>query len=61
MRKKTAGLEIDIEAKSQEIIDSLGSKIDYYKQYLKTARKEKTSDYEALNTLFRETLKEVWE
>jgi len=34
--------------------------IDYYEQYLKTVRKEKTSDYDLLNTLFREILKEIW-
>ena len=60
LEKKTAGLEIDIEPKSQVIIDFLRNNIDYYEQYLKTVRKEKTSDYEALNNLFRETLKEVW-
>jgi predicted nucleotidyltransferase len=61
LEKKTSGLEIDIEPKSQVIIDFLGSKIDYYEQYLKSVRKEKTSDYEALNNLFRETLKDVWD
>ena len=60
LEKKTAGMEIDIEPKSQVIIDFLRNKIDYYEQYLKIVRKEKTSDYEALNNLFRETLKEVW-
>jgi len=61
LEKKTAGLEIDIEPKSQVIIDFLSGKIDYYELYLKSVRKEKASDYEALNTLFRETLKEVWD
>lgn len=61
LEKKTAGLEIDIEPKSPVIIDFLRSKIDYYEQYLKTVKKGKASDYEALNTLFRETLKEVWD
>ena len=60
LEKKTAGLEIDIEPKSPVIIDFLKNKTTHYEQYLKTVRKEKTSDYEALNVLFRETLKEVW-
>lgn len=60
LEKKTAGLEIDIEPKSPVIIDFLKSKVDYYTQYLKTVRKEKMSDYDALNVLFREILKEVW-
>lgn len=60
LKKKTAGLEIDIEPKSPIIIDFLKDKIDYYEQYLKTVRKEKESDYASLNVLFRETLKEVW-
>jgi len=58
--KKTAGLEIDIEPKSPLVLGFLGSKISYYEQYLKTVRKEETSNYDSLNTLFRETLKEVW-
>ena len=58
--KKTSGLEIDIEPKSPIITDFLKSKIDYYEQYLKTVRKEKPSDYDLLNALFREILKEVW-
>lgn len=58
--KKTSGLEIDIEPKSQIIIDFLGSRIEHYEQYLKTVRKDKKSDYEPLNSLFRESLKEVW-
>lgn len=58
--KKTSGLEIDIEPKSQVIIDFLGSKIEYYELYLKTIRQDKNSGYETLNLLFRETLKEVW-
>ncbi|MFZ5987388.1 MAG: nucleotidyltransferase domain-containing protein [Bacillota bacterium] len=60
LEKKTAGLEIDIGPKSPVIIDFLKSKIDHYEQYLKTVRKEKMSDHEALNVLFHETLKEVW-
>lgn len=60
LAKKTAGLEIDIEPKSPIIIDYLKSKIDYYEQYLKTAKKEKTSDYELLNNLFRNTLNTLW-
>ncbi len=60
LEKKTAGLEIDIEPKSPAIIHFLKSKINYYEQYLKTLRKEKTSDYTALNVLFRETLKDAW-
>ncbi|WP_313561829.1 nucleotidyltransferase domain-containing protein [Ruminiclostridium cellobioparum] len=58
--KKTSGLEIDIEPKSQIIIDFLGSRIEHYEQYLKTVRKDKKSDYEPLNLLFRESLKKVW-
>lgn len=46
--KKTSGLEIDIEPKSQIIIDFLGSRIEHYEQYLKTVRKDKKSDYEPL-------------
>lgn len=60
LEKKTAGLEIDIEPKSPVIIDFLKNKITHYEQYLKAVRKEKTPDYEALNVLFRETLKEAW-
>ncbi|NLN66281.1 MAG: nucleotidyltransferase domain-containing protein [Clostridiaceae bacterium] len=60
LEKKTASLEIDIEPKSPVIIDFLKEKLTHYEQYLKTVRKVKTSDYEALNILFRETLKEVW-
>lgn len=60
LEKKTAGLEIDIEPQSPIIIDFLKNKITHYDRYLKTVRKEKTSDYETLNILFRETLKEVW-
>ncbi len=60
LEKKTAGLEIDIEPKSPVIIDFLKNKITHYEQYLKTVRKEKSSDYEALNILYRETLREVW-
>ncbi len=58
--KKTSGLEIDIEPKSPIIINFLSSKIEHFEQYLKTVRKDKKSDYEALNSLFREILKEVW-
>ncbi len=57
LEKKTAGLEIDIEPKSPIIIDFFKSKIDYYEKYLKTVKKEKTADYEALNILFRETVR----
>lgn len=57
--KKTAGLEIDIEPKNAAIIDFLKNKITHYEQYLKTVKKEKKSDYDALNALFRETLKKV--
>jgi len=60
LEKKTSGSEIDIEPKSLIITDFLKSKIDCYEQYLKTIRKEKTSDYDLLNALFREILKEVW-
>ena len=60
LEKKTSGLEIDIEPKSLIITDFLKSKINYYEQYLKTVRKEITSDYDLLNALFREILKEVW-
>ncbi|MDP4181340.1 MAG: nucleotidyltransferase domain-containing protein [Bacillota bacterium] len=60
LEKKTAGMEIDIEEKNPLIIDFLKSKIEHYEQYLKTIKKEKMSDYGALNTLFRETLDEVW-
>ncbi|HHV29504.1 MAG TPA: nucleotidyltransferase domain-containing protein [Clostridium sp.] len=58
--KKTSGLEIDIEPKSPIVIEFLRNKIIHYEKYLKTVRNEKKSDYEPLNTLFRETLKEVW-
>jgi predicted nucleotidyltransferase len=58
--KKTSGLEIDIEPKSPIIIDFLKNMITHYEQYLKKVRNEKKSEYEALNVLFRETLKEVW-
>jgi uncharacterized protein len=61
LEKKTSGLEIDIEPKSPIITDFLKSKIDYYEQYLKTVRKERTSDYDLVNALFREILKEVWD
>lgn len=57
--KKTSGLEIDIEPKSQIIIDFLGSRIEHYEQYLKTVRKDKKSDYEPLNALFRDSIKEI--
>lgn len=60
LEKKTSGLEIDIEPKSPVILDFLKSELDHYEQYLKTVRKEKTSGCDSLNTLFRETLKEVW-
>jgi uncharacterized protein len=60
LEKKTAGLEIDIEPKSPVIVDFLKNKLDHFDQYLKTVRKEKISDYDPLNALFRETLKEVW-
>ncbi len=60
LKKKTSGLEIDIEPKSPVIIDFVKNKITHYEQYLKTVRKEKPSDYKALNILFGETLKEVW-
>lgn len=60
LEKKISGLEIDIEAKSPVIIDFFKSKLNHYEQYLKTVRKEKASDYKALNELFREVLKEVW-
>lgn len=59
LEKKTSGLEIDLEPKSPIITDFLKNKIDYYEKYLKTVRKEKTSDYDLLNALFRETLNEV--
>ncbi len=60
LEKKTSGLEIDIEPKSSIIIDFLKNKITQFEQHLKTVKKEKTSGYEALNLLFRETLKEIW-
>lgn len=60
LEKKTCGLEIDIEPKSPEIIEFLKNKITHYEKYLKTVRKEKPSDYRALNVVFRKTLKEVW-
>ncbi len=58
--KKISGLEIDIEPKSQIIIDFLGSRIEHYEQYLTTVRKDKKSDYEPLNSLFRESLRKAW-
>lgn len=61
LSKKIAALEIDLEPKSPIIIGFLKSKIDYYEQYLKNVRKEESLDYDSLNHLFRETLKEVWE
>ena len=60
LNKKTSGLEIDIEPKRAIIINFLSSKIEHFEQYLKTVRRDKKSDYEDLNLLFRETLKEVW-
>lgn len=60
LNKKTSGLEIDIEPKSQIIIGFLRNKINHYEQYLKTVRKDKKSDYEPLNSLFRESLEKVW-
>lgn len=60
LEKKVAGLEIDIEPKSPVIIEFLKNRIDYYKHYLKTVKKETTSDYHLLNHLFRDTLKDVW-
>ncbi len=57
--KKTSGLEIDIEPKSQIIIDFLGSRIKHYEQYLKTVRKDKKSENEPLNALFRYSIKET--
>jgi uncharacterized protein len=60
LEKKTAGLEIDVEPKSTVIIDFLGSKISHYEEYLKTAHKGKSSDYTALNILFREALRDDW-
>jgi len=60
LEKKTSGLEIDIEPKSPIIIEFLKNMIAHYEQYLKKVRKDKKSDYYALNILFRETLKEVW-
>lgn len=59
--KKTSGLEIDIEPKSQIIIDFLGSRIEHYEQFLKTVRKDKKSEYEPLNALFRDSIKEIWD
>ncbi len=58
--KKIAGLELDIEPKSSVIIDFLRNKIGYFEEYLKTVRKDGSSDYEKLNDLFRQTLDEVW-
>ena len=60
LNKKTSGLEIDIEPKSPIIIGFLRSKINHYEQYLKAVRKTKKSDYEPLNSLFRESLEKVW-
>ncbi len=60
LNKKTSGLEIDIKPKSQILIDFLDSKIEHYEQYLKTIKIEKKCDYEPLNSLFRESLNEVW-
>ncbi|HOV24981.1 MAG TPA: nucleotidyltransferase domain-containing protein [Pseudobacteroides sp.] len=60
LQKKTSGLEIDIESKSPVLLQFFKSKIEYYENYLKSVKKEKTSDYSSLNTLFRDTLKEVW-
>ncbi|WP_010245664.1 nucleotidyltransferase domain-containing protein [Acetivibrio cellulolyticus] len=60
LEKKISGLEIDIEPKNPIIIDFFKNKLDHYEQYLKTVRKEKMADYEALNDLFRKLLNEVW-
>jgi uncharacterized protein len=59
LEKKVAGLEIDIEPKSPVIINFLEERIHYFENYLKSVRKEKTSDYALLNQLFRDTLEEV--
>ncbi|KNY25179.1 nucleotidyltransferase domain-containing protein [Pseudobacteroides cellulosolvens] len=60
LNKKTSGLEIDIEPKSPLLIEFLRSKISYYENHLKSVKKTNVSDYSILNTLFQETLKEVW-
>lgn len=60
MGKKVAGQEFDLEPQSPVIIDFLKEKINYYDRYLKTVKKDKTPDYDLLNSLFRNTLKEVW-
>lgn len=59
--KKTSGLEIDIEKRNPVIMDFLENKIEHFDLYLKTVRNEKKSGYEALNSLFRETVKEAWD
>lgn len=60
LQKKTSGLEIDIEPKSPAIMEFFKSKIAHYEHYLELAIKGKSSDHSTLNTLFQDTLKEVW-
>lgn len=60
LSKKTAGLEVDLEPKSPVIIDFIDSKIEHFEKYLKDVRKDKGPGYDAINSLFRETLNEVW-
>lgn len=61
LNKKTLGLEVDIEPKSPVILNFLSNQIEHFEQYLKTVKKDMKSDYETLNLLFRETLKDVWQ
>ncbi|EGO65704.1 nucleotidyltransferase domain-containing protein [Acetonema longum] len=60
LEKKISGQEYDIEPKSPVILEFLNSRTEHFDQYLKTVRKGAEPDYTPLNSLFRETLQEVW-
>ena len=60
LERKKSGEELDIEPRIQIINDFFESQIEHFNKVVKSYDKETNPETEKLNTLFRDTLTEVW-
>ncbi|KAB7663644.1 nucleotidyltransferase domain-containing protein [Bacillus sp. B1-b2] len=60
LQRKKAGEELKLEARIQSINEYLDTEIKQLENYVKTIKQEQIDCTAQLNTIFRETLDEVW-
>ncbi|MBI4097016.1 MAG: nucleotidyltransferase domain-containing protein, partial [Candidatus Levybacteria bacterium] len=60
LKRKKAGEELDTGERIEIINSFLEDRLRYFEEYTKTVKKEKSMRDEALDSLFRDILKEQW-